>query len=190
MRGLMASMIIGTIFGWVWLFVAFTEDSSFPRWFRIVITVIAIILGIWITYIKRKTQFDKLSVLKTDDSMFKTRSYRLIVIGEILLIVIAIFILKLVNLQNFITFAIAMIMALHFILLGWSLRTNNLQIMGWIMVAIIIICDIIFAPISKQISVENWVLIGFGMGVVLWGNVLITAVRIRNISRSYKSFSK
>lgn len=182
MRGLIASMIIGTIFGWVWLFVACTEDTSLPKWTRIMLTGIAILLGIWITTIKRKTQLVKLPGLTPNNGLFKSQSYRLIVCGEVFFIVFAIFILKLMNLQNFIPSAIALIMALHFVLLGVFLYTANLKQMDWMMVIINLMSDIVFAPLSKQVSVENWILMGFGMGIILWANVCLTAIRIRRFS--------
>lgn len=181
MPGLIASMIIGTVFGWVWLFVAFTNSSVFPNWARFVVTAIAILLVTWTIVIRRISKRKSSFSPTTTASMFKTRSYRLIVIGETLAIFLAVFTMHSGTLQTFLPSAIAIIVTIHFLLLGWSVRTRYLRTIGWIMLVVVLLSDVIYTPLSYTMSVQNRVAVGSGMGIVLWASVITSAVRITRL---------
>lgn len=165
LRGRAIGTLIMTGFGAWWVFAAMNSINGLQLWVYIAAAIIpAAIAGLAISRLRRLPNLPGNASTATNQM---GRNFRIVLMAEMLLIVVAIVALGRGGHPDLITVAIAVIVGLHFLPLAAIFRVPLYYTTGIVITAWTVICLIFLRSLSRTISVA------IGCGLVLWLTSLI-----------------
>jgi hypothetical protein len=165
LRGRAIGTLVMTGFGVWWVFAAMSSINGLSSWTYVAVAIIpAALTGFAIFRLCRLPNLPGNSSLNAEKM---GRNFRIVLIAEVLLIVLAIVLLGRSGHPDLITASIALIVGLHFLPLAAIFRVPLYYTTGIVMTAWTVICLIFFQSLPRTINVA------IGCGVVLWLTSLI-----------------
>jgi hypothetical protein len=164
-RGRAIAALVMTGFGVWWVFAAMSSINGLTLWIYIVVAIIPAALAGLAFF--RLFRMSNLPANPSAAAGKLGRNFRIVLIAEVLLIVLAIAVLGRSGRPDLITASIAIIVGLHFLPLAAIFRVPLYYTTGSMMTTWTIICLIFLQPLSRTISVS------IGCGLVLWLTSLI-----------------
>lgn len=173
LRGKAIGTLVMTGFGVWWVFAAMSSVNGLALWIYIVVAIIpAALAGLAIFHLFRLPNLPG-NLSATAGKM--SRNFRIVLIAEVVLIVLAIVVLGRSGHPDLTTASIAIIVGLHFLPLAAIFRVPLYYTTGVMMTTWTIICLIFLHPLSRTISVS------IGCGLVLWLTSLILLLERKTI---------
>ena len=165
LRGRAIGTLVMTGFGIWWVFAAMSSISGVALWIYIAVAIVPATLAGFAIF--RLCRLRDLPGDPSPTAEKMARNFRIVLIAEVLVIVLAIVALGRSGHPDFITVAIALIVGLHFLPLAAIFRVPLYYTTGIVMTTWAIICSIFLQSLFRTISVA------IGSGLILWLTSLI-----------------